>query len=373
VTIPEDKLSSTLAATAGHGLTATATMFPEAALEDQDWGELIDSVLSERLEGHLASAIADGSLPATVSQSREASLRHIDAMALAVTLESTLLEAADLFDDASIDFRVLKGSASAHLDYPDPASRVFGDIDLLVRGEQFDEAAAALTGAGYVRRTPEPRPGFDRRFGKGAVFTGPRGFEIDLHRTFVAGPFGISVDLKELWKHEASFSIAGRTLHALGREERFLNACYHAVLGDSPPRLNPQRDIAQMLQTRLLDFERVRALADAWHSSVVVARALQLVWETFLLGDANAISVWAQSYEPTRREERDLIAYTGEHSTYVTKSLAGVRTVPGVRLKAAYLLALGLPSRRYLRQRGTTASARWRRGLGEATVSRGDG
>jgi hypothetical protein len=205
------------------------------------------------------------------------------------------------------------------------------------------------------------------------VFRSPHGLEIDLHRTFVSGPFGITVDLDELWRREARFSIGGRSFPALAREERFLNTCYHAVLGNTPPKLNPQRDIAQMLQARTLDFNRVRALSERWQSGVVVARALQMVWDTFLLGDANAISVWAETYQPSRREERDLAAYTGEHSTYVTKSLAGVRTVPGVRLKAAYLLALGLPKRRYLRQRGTTAGARWRRGLDEATISRGDG
>jgi hypothetical protein len=375
VTTPHDWLTDpkVVLAVAGHGLTATATTLPDGPPDDGEWAELVRHVVSERLEGHLASAVADGSLPASDSQAAEAFARHIEVMALALALESTLLEAADLLASAGVECRVLKGSAAAHLDYPDPSLRAFGDVDLLVRSDAFDAAGAALEAADFRRRTPQPRAGFDRRFGKGAVLTAPNGLQIDLHRTFVAGPFGIAVDLDELWRRSVPFAVGGRQLEALGAEERFLNACYHVVLGDVPPKLVPQRDIAQMLQNRTLDFDRVRTLSAHWQSDVVVAYALRMVWDTFALGDVTAISEWARSYRPSSRELGYLAAYTGPHSTYVTKSLAGVRTIHGVRLKVAYLIALGLPSRRYLRERGTTATARWKQGLDEAAVSRGDG
>jgi hypothetical protein len=366
-------ISAIVSAVAAQGLTATATMLPREPLDEDEWSTLISHVRSERLEGHLARAVTDGSLPTWADQAEEASALHIRAMGLALTLESTLLAAADELEAAKIDFRVLKGPASAHLDYPDPSLRAFGDVDLLVRGEQFDAAVRVLTSGGFRRRTPEPRPGFDRRFGKGAVLVDPDGYEIDLHRTFAAGPFGISVDLDSVWRRAVPFAIGGHGLRALGTEERFLNACYHVVLGDVPPKLSPQRDIAQMLQARSLDFERIRALSVAWRGEVVVARALCLVWTTFELGDANAVSAWAKGYQPTRRELRALAACTGEHSSYVTKSLAGLRAVRGVRRKAAYLWALAVPTRRYLRERGTTVGARWRHGVDEAVGGRSDG
>jgi SAM-dependent methyltransferase len=374
VTALDDRVGAPalLLAVAGHGLTATATMLPDGPLDDREWAELVRLVVSERLEGHLAGAVADGSLPTTDSQAGEALARHIEVMGLALTLEQMLIEVADLLASAGIECRVLKGSAAAHLDYPDPSLRAFGDVDLLVRGDAFDDAVAALS-ADFRRRTPEPRPGFDRRFGKGAVLTGPDGLQIDLHRTFVMGPFGIAIDADELWQRSVPFGVGGRQLEALAAEERFLNACYHVVLGDVPPRLVPQRDIAQMLQTRTLDFDRIRMLSCHWQSDVVVAYALRMVWDNFALGDANAMSEWARSYRPSGRELGYLAAYTGPNSTYVTKSLAGVRAIHGVRLKVAYLLALGLPTRRFLRERGTTATARWKHGLDEAAINRGDG
>ena len=50
-----------------------------------------------------------------------------------VQLERVLLETVAELDALGAEFRVLKGTAVAHLDYPDPSWRGFGDIDLLVR------------------------------------------------------------------------------------------------------------------------------------------------------------------------------------------------------------------------------------------------
>ena len=106
-----------------------------------------------------------------------------------------------------------------------------------MRSEQFDDAVAALARAGHHRRFPQPRPGFDRRFSKGTSFVTDEGTEIDLHRTFAMGPFGLTMKLDDLWARASTFRVGGVDLHALGREERFLHTCFHASLGDNPPRL----------------------------------------------------------------------------------------------------------------------------------------
>ena len=109
---------------------------------------------------------------------------------------------ADRFDSEKLDFRVLKGSAVAHIDFPDPGLRSFGDVDMLVRAGDFGRAVGVLETMGGRRRVPELRPGFDRRFGKGAVIKLPSDLEIDLHRTFVAGALGMTIDLDSLFKRK---------------------------------------------------------------------------------------------------------------------------------------------------------------------------
>src|SRR4029078_2118569 len=98
-------------------------------------------------------------------------------------------------------------------------------------GRDFEVAVDALNNVGYERTFRELRPGFDRRFGKGASFTGTVGHEVDLHRTFALGPYGLAVDLDDVWVSSDRFEIAGRSFETLDPDQRFLHACYHAAIG----------------------------------------------------------------------------------------------------------------------------------------------
>ena len=171
---------------------------------------------------------------------------------------------------------MLKGSAVAHLDYPDPSLRTFGDVDLLVRSRDIDAAVAVLAARGARPRLGRAPPGFDRRFGKGATFTHRHGpgdrpapdVRDGAVRTADApgGPLGAAED---------TFDLAGRPVRALDAECRFLHACFHAALGNAAPRLVPLRDVAQMLLFGGLDMDRVDRLMRAWQAEAVVARAVQ--------------------------------------------------------------------------------------------------
>ena len=107
-----------------------------------------------------------------------------------------MLRTVQRLDSVGIPVRVLKGTASSHLDYPDPALRTYGDVDLLVPGDHYEQAVRLLVSDGAHRRYPEPRTGFDRRFGKGCSLRTPDGLEVDLHRTFTMGPYGESLALE---------------------------------------------------------------------------------------------------------------------------------------------------------------------------------
>jgi hypothetical protein len=348
-------------AIAAYGLPGTTFALPAQPLRDELWGPLLNTARGERMSGHLAHAITRLDLPATDQQREEANDSHLAEMSLALLLERTMLEVVELFDALEIPYRVLKGSAAAHLDYPDPALRSFGDIDLLVPSSHFDAATAALAEAGHQRRYPQPRSGFDRRFSKGTSFTDADDTEIDLHRTFVMGPYGLTIDLHELWSSSSTFVLAGRPLHALRAEHRFMNACYHAVLGNVPPRLVPLRDVAQLLLSSELDVDEVRRLASRWRAKAVVAEAVRNSWVTLALADANALSFWAQHYDPEPWERRALSVY--QRPGYAARSFAAVGVIRGTANKLAYLRALAFPERDYLEGRHKSFSERWRRGL----------
>lgn len=353
----------TAAAVAAYGLRGALAELPEAPLGPQDWAALLSRVRTERMPGLLVAAIADGALPALPDQFEEARQAHIASMCKSVLLERDLLDTVHLLGDAGIPYRVLKGSAVAHLDYADPALRSFGDLDLLVPAEHFDRAAALFVARGDNRQFLSPRPDFDRRFSKGTSFITPSGRDLDLHRTFVSGPFGLTVHLPDLFETASPFTVGGETVFALGPEERFLHACFHAALGDIPPRLVALRDVAEILLHTSLSEERVRERCRKWRAEPVVARAVSLAWKTLRIADVVALSVWAGRYRMDAGQRRAIRVYTDEHSTYPAQAATALWAIPRFADRAAYLRALLFPDRHYLAPRDRNYVTRVRRGF----------
>jgi hypothetical protein len=362
--------SPLLPAIAAHGLPGATLALPDAPLDPSTWPQLLAAARNERITGLLVRAILDGALPATPEQVDEAVRAHRASMATALVLEATLVTVGTLFGEAGVDHRVLKGPGVAHLDYPDPALRSFGDIDLLVRSSQFEAAVEALVGVGHQRRYPEPRPGFDRRFSKGSCLVSPAGIEVDLHRTLAMGPYGLRLKLEDLWHRSSTFELAGRQFHTLGPEERFLHACFHAVLGDNPIRLASLRDVAQMQLARPLDVDRTLRLSSSWGADAVVARAVRVAGEALGLAGDGALTPWAAQFSPGRRDRRYLAVYLGPSATYAAKSLAALRAIPGIRDKVAFIVTLAIPDRRYLEARQEQPLRRWVRGLNQVLHAR---
>ena len=348
-------------AVASYGLAGCVLAPPGRPASDEQWDELCRRVGQEGIAGFLVEAVSDGAWPATEAQAAKITELHAASAVSSLLLERELLAVLGLFDAAGIGYRVLKGSAYAHLIYPDPALRPFGDIDLLVLSEQIDAALGLLAAAGGTRRYAEPRPGFDRRFSKGACIVMPSGHEIDVHRTFVAGPFGLTIELPRLFATSTTFLLAGRAVTALAREERFLNACYHTVLGHRPPRLIGLRDVAQMVCDDQLDVDRVLRMARSWDAEVVVAHAVSLTWTNLRLAEVPRLALWAQRYRPGRVASRRLEVYTSAHRSYAGQAIAALRVISRPTDKAAYALAILLPKRAPNR---APALTRWRRGAG---------
>ncbi|MGY1797425.1 nucleotidyltransferase family protein [Blastococcus sp. SYSU D00868] len=324
---------------------------------------MVDLSRHERLAGLLAAAVETGSLPATGQQAAQARREHVEWACRAMAIEQGALEVLGRLSAAGVRVRLLKGAAVAHLDYPDPALRHFVDVDLLVPSAEFDRAVATLTAAGHTRRHLQPRPGFDRRFSKGTSFVSPEGLPVDLHRTFVMGPFGLRVDLDDLWGPGDAFTIGTTRVPALDPEARFLHACFHTALGDVPPRLVPQRDTAQMLLNGSLDLRRVGELMHRWRAEPVVAAALVHTWRTLPLADRPPLVEWALAYRPSARSRRELALYAhpDPDGSYARTSLGALRAVPGVRGKVAFGYALAFPERSYVEGRYRSPGQRlWR-------------
>jgi hypothetical protein len=358
-----------LLAVAAHGLPTTRP-FPRVPLTDETWTALVAAARGHRLLGHLRMAVTSGALPATGEQTGQIRAAHRTLLLRVLYLEQELVRVVDRLTAAGVPVRVLKGSAHAHLDYPDSALRSFIDLDLLFRPPDFDRAVATLVDAGFVRILAEPRPGFDRRFDKGTTLRA-ESFELDLHRTFVLGPWGVLLDLDELWSSSSTFEVGGRPLQALSPPHRFLHACYHAALGDWPLRLGSLRDVAQLLPGDEHAEHDVIDRSSSWGIQAVVAAAVDDTTRLLGLPVTGPLRTWAREYVPSRREEAWLALHTHEGKTFAAQALATLPVLPTLRDKAAYLRALVLPDGHYTAGRHTSALSRFRFGFREAMRGRG--
>ncbi len=246
-------------------------------VDDELWPRVLWRIRAERISGLAVQSAVSGWLDLSDEQATELLAVHRDAMTWCLSIERKLVGLADAFDDEGIGFAVLKGPSVAHNMYADPSLRSFGDLDLLVSTSDYERSCALLGRLGHVRRRPEPRPGFEVRFGKASVHTHPDdAIEVDLHRTLVLGPFGLWIDPQELLDRREPFLLGGRKLDRLDDTGMLLNVAMHAVLGAWPHRLVPIRDVAQVLHTGAVDEQQLGRWCGAWHVSAVIDRAFAL-------------------------------------------------------------------------------------------------
>ena len=359
-----------LLAAAAHGLggAVPAVTAPDAAL----WSAVLAGAVRERLVPLLGRLCDEAPVSLGADQRAQLASEETRTAVRMLHLEAHLVRLAGVLDEARVPFRVLKGAALATLDYERPGDRSWNDLDLLVRSADFDRTVGLLTAQGCRRLFPEPRPGFDRRFGKGAPLLAPEGFEVDLHRTWLAGPYAHLVDIDAVLGRSEPVPLAGRTVPALTREDRLLHVCFHAVVAEVTPRLLPLRDVLELVR-RPLDVGVVRDRAREWHAEAVLSTAVMTARATLGVPGTSDLEEDLRRRPPGRKGRWATRGYTG--GNYVVEMATAVAAVRGVRPRLAYLRALTFPQRSYLQGRHESRSRRlvyavrslWRWGGGVRT------
>jgi len=307
------------------------------------------------LLGPLMACVDGGGLKLPEEAVKAAIHEHEAAQWWCLQVEQMLAEVDRWFEAVGgVRYRVLKGTAVAHLDDVDPALRSFGDLDLLVAAPDMDRALGVLADHGGNRVFPARRPGFDRRFAKG---TGQILFgrvEIDVHRTLADGGFGYRIPAERLFADPEAFQVADRKVLALYRPARALHACYHAVATTKPPSLRTIRDLGWYLSDPDLQPDVLVPEIRRWGAEVVLAEAVRLTVVTLGLR-LEAWERWADTLVVSPREQvllercRRYSARPVEWST--------LREIPW-QDRAAFLYAVAVPSREVLASRRQTHLSR---------------
>ena len=342
--------SATAVGVAAYGIP-TPHCLPTAPLGETEFDVLLGECQHHRLVGFLGVAVRDGAFPVTDGQRMRVEEAWQGWLGHAVRVERLLLDATAVLDDHGIRSIVLKGAALAHTAYADPSLRVFGDVDLLVEPRNFTRTADVLVAEmGAERPLPELRRGFDDRFGK-EILLKARDRELDLHRMFVEGPYGVAIELDDLWRAPDRFGLGGRELLTLARPAQVLHAAYAATLGDWPLRLGPLRDFVQTWSGNVATLEAAVDIARAWRCAAVIRAACeraQAAFGTELPGLESQLAG-----RVSRRDRVFLASYRGSGRGYLRNLVAPV-AVRGLGNKVRYVRSVAFPDPAYLAARGAT-------------------
>jgi hypothetical protein len=345
----EAAVDAAIRSIAAFGLSTPRSPDPSGVPEEH-WQGLLARIRFERLSGLAVESATRGWLRLDEPTFEALLSHHRESMAWCLQIEKKLLGLADGFDAEGVRFAVLKGASVAHAVYPDTSLRSFGDLDILVASADYDRACEVLRRLGHVRQQPEPRAGFDSRFGKASVHVHPSDrIEVDLHRTLVLGPFGLWMRSEELLESAATFELGGRQMPRLDDTGLLLNTAMHAALGWWPPRLVPLRDVVQVTRFGAVEWSALERWCRAWHLTAVLDRAFSAASE--LLGVERPEELDRIARSVPRSELRALRQYEGRRREAGGTALATMRAIPGVRSKAAYVGALTFPGEKFLAAR----------------------
>jgi hypothetical protein len=303
----------------------------------------VTGVVLEALDNGALTSIPDGLVD-------DIAPRHHRLLHTSLAAEANMLNIVGVLREADVDVRVIKGCATAHVDYDDPALRITGDADLLVPvGQMVRASEALLPYANPASLVPDRRLGWIDRYDKARTIQLLTDGWIDLHQRIASGYFGFQIPPDILRADPVGFTVAGVELAGLNPTMRLLHSALHCASENTG--MYSQRDVPVMV-TRGADWERVVALATEWHIEALLAIGVRRAWDTFGL-DPHPFSEWAARVTPTGRQRLALAVVDRLGVGSQASSWLGLP----VREWAPYIFAIAWPSEEYLADAGRSRLA----------------
>jgi hypothetical protein len=189
-----------------------------------------------------------------------------------LTLESALVEITHLFERRRVRSLLLKGPAFAQWLYDEPRERTYGDLDLLVDPDQFDEAVRGLVALNFEPLAAKnlrsnERHGFHHVH---LVRSGPPGtfpVKVELHHTLALLLSPPSLVWQRFTEGIDTIEVAGALVEVPSRSVSALivalHAAQHAIVYDR--WLSPLEDLRRALD---------RLNLETWQAASELARDL---------------------------------------------------------------------------------------------------
>ena len=196
---------------------------------------------------------------------------------------------------AGIEPIALKGPALLGRVYPDPGARAFGDVDLMIPKDRYDEARRMVAGQGF-----RYEPG-SLRAGRRETFEGPPGAAVDLHWE-LSQKHRFQADIDSVWRESLPMEIDGARLRRLCPSHEFVYLALHYASHYFSSTMKWLVDLRELLRVERLDPDEIAATAARWRGTAALHFALRYLADVY--GDALRL----EPYRGTlRRPVRDVL------------------------------------------------------------------
>jgi putative nucleotidyltransferase-like protein len=258
---------------------------PAAPMPDPekiDWPSLLDLAHAHAVIPMLYTALQNAPVPDSVSD--ELRSRFAQSVRWSLAQSAELVRLAALFEKLGIPMIALKGPMLSQYLYGDLASRMSGDIDVLVKAEDVLVMRDTLISNGYRATNSLPwnsRSACLRLRGREMAFDSPSGVSVDMHWRLLPPNFASVFDITDPWQFLRMESLAGQQIQTLAPETQLLFLCAHSSK-HMFERLSWICDIARfVLVTPALDWHRLVSQSQQAHALRQLLLAVQLATDLF--------------------------------------------------------------------------------------------
>jgi hypothetical protein len=264
--------------------TSPAAAVPAAA----DWDRVLEMARTHRIGPLLYRGIRR--LPQTPVPPRALEAlkeMYVENAARNALLYRALEDLLGALHSAHIPVVVLKGAFLADWVYPDLALRPMSDIDLLVRAEDLDRAAAALDGIGCrIVHDSDARRNVRERHHHWIFRGAPPadGIPIEVHWDLHPSESRFRTDLDGLWRRAQPVQLAGASAFVLSPEDHLVYLISHAARHRFRQGLLPLCDLAFAVGSSRAPLDTAAFAARARESRCGAAASVLLELAVELLG-----------------------------------------------------------------------------------------
>ena len=260
------------------------------------------------------------------------------------------LGGARLLADAGVPFVIIKGFANAHVLYDEPAARVVGDLDVLVRPGDLRAAIDVFAGARYSFRSGDLPPwGFQATSSFAPLVSADGQCNVDLHTAPDSDPLDRALSADAVFTASRVVETNGLSFRAPSPEHMFVLCVSNAAKDKFGPFMAKKiLDATQLLRRAPhLDWAAVDAIFAAAELRRAAATFLNLLGALGLHGYGSARKLPAMAAGEFRRlvaEWRDV--RPSDPSVLTKLRREWLLAEPGVALRAARRRVQGLVRRR---------------------------